>query len=363
MGDSTPIKVRVKTAKINQKTKTRLNFTIEDSSATRSGVVWGPAALELQEKLQPNSICTITNYIAKKPNERFNRDPVEFTFSSSTTITLHDEDESFGSQSDTLIRDALLSTDTSNITCQITKIKHVHDSPMKQMQVREVHVVDQSAIEIVLVLFKDTAINFHERYTIGQTIHVTQVRRSNNPLPTLSTTPSSIITEPSTPLNITQYNPVQDQDYNITFDFLVNRTQELKAGNYTVTDSLQIATFAFNSESTYYGCPHLNCRQKLQSSPTNVPICKRHGLCPSTKLYYHVGVQLMDATNNFKWFSLFDNHMAQLTPTSATSFSSLSDDAQQQLLSSLCGTNLKITIKITESNYKNVSILSLTTIQ
>ena len=141
--------------------------------------------------------------------------------------------------------------------CQITKIKDVHDSPMKQMLVCEVHVVDQSAIEIVIVFFKDAASRFAETCTGCQTIHVTQVRHSNNPLPTLSTTPSSIITIPSTSLNVTQYNPLQDKDYNITFDFLVNHTQDIQPGNYTISDSLQIATFAFNNESTHHGCPHL----------------------------------------------------------------------------------------------------------
>ena len=363
-GQNTPIKVRVLDAQIHHKAKSRLNFTIQDSTATRRGVVWGPTAQLMEQKLKPHGIYRISNYIAKQPMPRFNPDPVEFTFTSATTVLQEQDDEDFAKKPTSLLKDVLLTPDLCDISCKITNINHTQESPNKRMVLRHVHVVDTSAVEVSLVLYKDVASSFEHMYIVGQSINVTNVRRSQGSVPTLTTTPTSCISLATTPLDINEFQKINQQETpTLTLAELQNQKETLPVGIYPISNTLQIATFAFNQTHTYYGCNRPHCRQKLLTSPNNILLCRLHGPCTSPRLFYHVGVQLMDTEQNFQWLSLFDNHMSQLMPTTAAQFASLNETAQRDTLSAVCGSSVKITVKLTkQNNYTNINVLSISTV-
>ena len=80
------------------------------------------------------------------------------------------------------------------------------------MVLQHVHVVDTSAIEISLVLHKDAASTFEHMYAVGQSINVTNVRLTSGPTHTLTTTPTSCVTLATTPLNINEFQKIQQQE-------------------------------------------------------------------------------------------------------------------------------------------------------
>ena len=227
------------------------------------------------------------------------------------------------------------------------------------MDLRKITVVDISAQETILCLFKETAHTFPNNFSVGDTIKITNLRSSRGS--SLNTTADSNITADVEPINILHYQPLQDQIKQMSFIDFCNGKYNLPECTIKITNVLTITTYSSNSDNIYYTCNQANCRMKLQNNPSGILICTRHGPILSPHVYYKVGIQLMDANSNESWFSIFDNHVSKFTQTTAASYATLSSAGKHDVLRNICCTKVEVTIQITKKGpYTNFNLISLT---
>ena len=353
---SPTIKVRVTDATLSKKNKSRLKLIFEDSSATRQGTAWGTDAEGLQPRLLPNKIYLISNYLSKATNKIFNKDPVELQLTNQTRIIEQPDDHNYGIRPVSVITDVLRDRDLHTITTLITNIGQIEITPLRKMSLRKIKIVDVSKQEAILCLFKNLAENFD--YQIGSSIKITDVRADKDC--NINTTASSVISEHQPGIIVDNFVVCRNSESQISLAELNSQISTLDSGLYNITDELVIGAYASSQPYTYIGCPTKLCRSKLTSNATGILLCKSHGPVTSAALYYKISMQLMDSHHNDLWLPFFDNNMARFTETSATDFAALPNNAQHQILRNICGSRVKITLRLTQRPpHNNLNIASL----
>ena len=175
---STPIRVKVLNPRLSFRNKHRLNFEVQDGSAIRKAVAWDDDAHRVHGQLEHNKTYIIKNYQVRKPDRKYNRDPIELIMTNSTSCELQDMNEStFDRPSRTIANALCLGKDElSTLRVRITKFGDIEDSPNQNYSLRAMYIVDQSAQESKILLFDDEAHSIINDFEIGDCVMVTNVR-------------------------------------------------------------------------------------------------------------------------------------------------------------------------------------------
>ena len=96
----------------------------------------------------------------------------------------------------------------------------------------------------------------------------------------------------------------------------------------------------------------------MASNDASIPQCPTHGMQGKVNRYYAIGVKV-HANDTELWLRFFDNTMSKLTTYTAAQFEHLPDDEQSALLTSLCGTQLNLTLSITKQDRLNIRIRTI----
>ena len=189
--EGNPIKVSVINPKLTQGPhKLRLNFNIKDDTATRKVVAWDQQATNIYARLQADKIYTIKNYNAYEPKAQYNKDPVQFEFTSTTEYVSEDDDEDFANDRPQPMANAIKQREVVTIEGTITHIADMKPSGSVKMPLRIVNMVDNSQVECQVLFFKELAEEFP--YAVGQGLKITNVRSDRTKF---IVTSSAVITE------------------------------------------------------------------------------------------------------------------------------------------------------------------------
>ena len=91
-------------------------------------MAWDQQATNIYARLQADKIYTIKNYNAYEPKAQYNKDPVQFEFTSTTEYVSEDDDEDFANDRPQPMADAIKQREIVTIEGTITHIADMKPS-------------------------------------------------------------------------------------------------------------------------------------------------------------------------------------------------------------------------------------------